>query len=349
MKNRITLFLVAAALLIASVACGPVIPPPPPTVDFEAPDKTLTAIFSVLVTPDTTLPPVTIADTPTPELIISTDAVITVNAETLAAAITSAAETEAALATDTPVPTDTPTEKPTNTPVPTATSTSTTAPTSTPTPPSRSGPMVYAPFLANPPIIDGSLGDWGGEWTTANNVVFGRDHRENAADLSARFKIGWDWNYLYLAVQVTDETYVQEASGEEIFLGDSLDIQIDNQLAEDYNSEALSSDDYQLGMSGQDLVKDDGEAYLWYPDGSRGPKSKVVIQARPTDDGYRMEIAIPWGVLGMSPSAGMHYGFCFSVSDNDAPGTLEQHSMISNVEDRKLTDPTTWGNLILSK
>lgn len=199
------------------------------------------------------------------------------------------------------------------------------------------------------PVIDGSLGDWSQDWTDASNVVFGRANRSGEADLSAKLKVGWDWNYLYLAVQVTDDVYAQNAGGENLFLGDSLEMLMDTNLGADYNSEALSSDDYQLGISGEDLVKDDGEAYLWYPEGSSGAKNSVKIQARDTDAGYRVEVAIPWGVLGVSPVSGMRYGFAFAVSDNDNPNANEQHSMVSNVPERRLTNPTTWGNLVLGQ
>lgn len=340
MKNRQKYSISLVVFLLVSVACGPVVPPPP-TLSFGTPDLTLTAIFSVLVTPETPTPRVILTDTPLPVVNTPTETIyVTPNAETLAPTLTSVAQTAEARASETPFPSDTP--------IPSLTSTFTPVPTASPTPPSRSGPTVYAAFLSPAPLVDGSLGDWGGDWIDAGNVVYGRNNRSDASDLSARFKIGWDWNYLYLAVQVTDETYVQEASGADIFLGDSLELLMDINLAGDFSSEGLSSDDYQLGISGQDLVKDDGEAYLWYPEGSAGSKSRVHIQARPTDAGYRMEVAIPWGVLGINPASGMHYGFAFSVSDNDNPNANEQHSMVSNVAERRLTDPTTWGNLVLS-
>jgi len=61
---------------------------------------------------------------------------------------------------------------------------------------------------------------------------------------------------------------------------------------------------------------------------------------------WRLEAAIPWSVLGISPYKGMHLGFAISVSDNDNPGT-QQESMVSNAPGRMLTDPTTWGDLVL--
>ena len=344
MKNRQRFLTVLVILLLISTACGPVVPPAP-TLSFGTPDLTLTAIFSVLVIPATATQAVLVPDTPLPPLASPTETVyVTPNAETLAPTLTSVAQTAAAQATDTPIPTAIPTD----TPIPTSTSTFTPVPTVTPTQPARSGPTIYAPFLSPAPDIDGSLGEWGGSWTNASNVVFGRDNHTGASDLSAKVKVGWDWNYLYLAVQVTDDIYAQKASGSELYLGDSLEVLMDTNLGADFTSEGLSSDDYQLGISGEGLTKDEGEAYLWYPEGAAGSKGRVQIQARDTDAGYRVEVAIPWSVFGLSPSSGMRYGFAFGVSDNDNTGANEQHSMVSNVAERRLTNPTTWGNLYLN-
>jgi hypothetical protein len=64
---------------------------------------------------------------------------------------------------------------------------------------------------------------------------------------------------------------------------------------------------------------------------------------------WRLEAAIPWSVLGITPANGMHLGFAVSVSDNDKADENLQQSMISSTPNRVLTDPTTWGDLTLEK
>jgi hypothetical protein len=56
---------------------------------------------------------------------------------------------------------------------------------------------------------------------------------------------------------------------------------------------------------------------------------------------------IPWTVFGVTAEAGDRFGFALSVSDNDLTGAPVQQSMVSNVSSRTLTNPTTWGTLIL--
>ncbi len=62
-----------------------------------------------------------------------------------------------------------------------------------------------------------------------------------------------------------------------------------------------------------------------------------------------MTIGIPWKTLGVKPYNGAHYGFAASVSDDDSKHGGEQQSMVSSSPYRTLTDPTTWGDLVLVK
>ena len=180
-------------------------------------------------------------------------------------------------------------------------------------------------------------------------MVYGDNRLGNASDLSASLMLGWDEDNLYVGIRVKDDVYVQESSGRRIFRGDSLELLFDADVAGDFYATKLNGDDYQLGISpGNPTAGNDPEAYLWYPAEYEGSRSKVKIGALPTDDGYRVEASIPWSVLGANPGRGKHYGFAFSVSDNDKPGQEEQQSMISNVPGRLLTFPTTWGDLTLA-
>jgi len=64
---------------------------------------------------------------------------------------------------------------------------------------------------------------------------------------------------------------------------------------------------------------------------------------------YRVEARIPWSVFNVTPSNGKHFGFALSVSDNDNSGWNEQQSMVSSAGNRHLTQPMTWGELMLAR
>lgn len=217
-------------------------------------------------------------------------------------------------------------------------------------PKKRSGASMDAVYLNNPPSIDGNLADWALNSASVVNVVFGGDKWDSAADLSGAFMVGWDEDNIYIGAKVIDNRYVQNSTGVKLFMGDSLEILLDTDVSSDFYQKSLSGDDYQLGISpgNPNLGTNDG-AYLWYPISKAGPRSQVDIAAIAVADGYTVEVLIPWSVFGVSPGSGQHYGFVLSLSDNDNLNKNIQQSMVSSVPTRKLTDPTTWGDLTLIK
>jgi hypothetical protein len=232
-----------------------------------------------------------------------------------------------------------------------ATSTSAAAATVTPTslPDTRAGTTIKALYVSTAPTIDGTWDEWDATAYPAKYVVFGKSNWTGSDDLEGSFRMAWDSKYLYVAAKVIDDTYVQTATDQYIYKGDSIEILLDTNVKGDFTSNVLSSDDYQLGISAGDTgVK--SVAYLWYPSGSAGTRTDVKIAGVRSSGVYRIEAAIPWSVFGVSsPTAGTHYGFAFSVSDDDQKGKQSQDSMVSSVSNRVLVDPTTWGDLLLTK
>jgi hypothetical protein len=236
---------------------------------------------------------------------------------------------------------------PTNTPVPLPTHTPKL--TNTPTTPQRSGTFIYAEYLNHAPDMDGDWGEWSTTQYGANTVVWGVANWANGDDLEASYRVGWDEDYLYLAVKVRDDKYVQKAEGADIYKGDSIELLLDANLYGDFSSTVLSPDDYQLGISpGYKTIGLDPEAYLWFPTERTGSKGSVIIGAIQEGDVYRVEFAVPWSLLGTTPYEGQHFGFALSVSDNDDSSANVQQSMVSNAPRRSLLNPTTWRELVLT-
>ncbi len=315
-KRMIILVMLMSMSLVACKIPG--FTPPTPFV-FPTPDLTLTAVYAVLITPTqappTQTPPPVQTETPEPS-------------PTVLAVHTNTAEVSS-----TPV-------EPEMSPVP----------TNTKSPFQRPGASIVATYLAKAPVLDGDLGDWDLVSYAVTAVVFGKDSWDSAADLSGSVMAGWDDNYLYLGTHVVDENYVQNATGDDLYQGDSLEVMLDTNLAADFYVEDLSPDDFQLGISpGRSQPGVSPEAFLWFPRSITGARSQVIIAAKEAADGYIVEVAIPWNVFEVSPKPGAQYGFAFSVSDNDQTGQILQQTMISNVSTRRLLNPTTWGNLTLYK
>lgn len=313
--------LAAGLLVLASLACNfPFVASPTPFA-FPTPDLTMTALFNPTVTtnavifPTQTIPPAWVSPTATPP-----------------------GQMPTLVPTDTPLP---PTSTATRTPTPTR---------------SYAGPGMRPKFsmvgnyFEAPPRIDASLEDWNFDRYRIEQVVYGKNEHSGIDDLSGRAMVGWDEDNLYLGIRVVDDRYVQNSSGSNLFKGDSLDILLDTDVSSDFYLGELNQDDFQIGISpGSPVPKDDPEAYLWFPKEIEGGRDQVDIAARSRSDGYIVEAAIPWSVFDVSPSKGQHFGFAYSISDNDNRNQNIQQSMVSFVPIRTLNDPTTWGDLTLVK
>jgi hypothetical protein len=202
---------------------------------------------------------------------------------------------------------------------------------------------------SNAPVIDAQGGDWPSPLPYAiDQNVYKPANWSGAADQIGNFAAGWDANNLYLYVVVGDDVHVQTAHGELLYQGDSLELQLDTDLAGDFDTTSLSPDDFQLGLS-PGLNSDTPETFLWNPAARWGVPTGLTVISRASGDrgGYILEIAIPWSMYGLAPAPGMRFGFALNSSDNDQPGVASQESMLSTVGTRTLLNPTTWGTLQL--
>jgi hypothetical protein len=311
MKKPMNLLIVMAFIAVSLVSCNlPLYNPPQETE--PAPNLTLTALFEII--------------------------------EQIPATVTPAAPTPQSTEAPTSAATLAPTAQPTNTPVYLS---------PTPEVKQRGGTLMKAVYLSTPPVMDGTYEEWVEKTYkyAVPYVVWQKANWKDAADLEGAFAAVWDDNYLYISVKVTDDIFVQNKSGESLYLGDSVEILIDAELDNDFYSTTLSQDDYQFGISPGNPAKSiSKEVYLWYPVAKKGTQDKVLVSSLfEISPIYRIEIAIPWSLLEIKPTNGLHIGFAVSVSDNDKPGENVQDTMISTARYRNLQDPTTWGELVLVK
>ncbi len=241
--------------------------------------------------------------------------------------------------------------EPTSTNIPLAPTATLKNPTPLPTPLIGVG-QVEATHVGGLPIIDGNLMEWSGfPFYESAFQVYNANSWDGSDDLTAVWRLIWDSNNLYIGVEVIDDTHVQTQRGNQIFRGDSLDMQFDTDRAGDYGNR-LNLDDFQIVFSPGDFTELAPSAFLFRgtlegrildaPGGNR-----IKLSAAPTSTGYNLEAVIPWSDLNVSPSTGLVMGLALNVNDNDTPGTAVQEVMKSHVSTRTLTDPTTWGTLIL--
>lgn len=192
-------------------------------------------------------------------------------------------------------------------------------------------------------------------------------------DIKADVLFGWDEEYFYIFSKVYDDIYVQEADDYTfLYRGDSVEYAMDLEVAKDYSSTTLSSDDYRVGMSGatHNPSNRDYKTIVWSPSDKTGIPSWVNMAARSFCElnapwvcydtspppakyidytGYMLEAAVRWSGMGVDdPEAGDHFGFAFTVNDNDQIKKEIQEKVISTVNDSNVFfDPTTWSDIEL--
>jgi hypothetical protein len=231
---------------------------------------------------------------------------------------------------------------PTKTVAPTATAAlPTTAPTVAPVIPA--GGAVTAARIAAP-RIDGDLSEWAGQSVyDSPYLVYWDDGWDSTNDGAARWHLGWDDANLYIAARVTDNHHVQTQTGNKVYLGDSLEIQIDTDGGA---ATSVSPREFQINLSPGDFGTlppsanlsqgTDGGGMFDAPGGHR-----IVVAARRTADGYTIEAAVPWSDLFTGPF-GQPMGIALNLDDNDRDGQAVQEAMYSNAPNRLFLDPSTW-------
>jgi hypothetical protein len=215
--------------------------------------------------------------------------------------------------------------------------------------PVRSREALIVPFSSAIPDVNGELSDWAPE--TFTMIPYVRFQPQNVADerdLSAACASRWTEDILFLACRVRDDILVQEASGNLLYEGDSLELYFDTEVMRDRESAEMDRDDVQIGILPGAAFDRAPEVYLWFPRDEERFLSEVGVSSRTTSEGYDVEIAVPWQTLDFRPKSSDFLGFSLNLNDNDTPGTTAQESQLSLISTHQWANPTTWGLLLLA-
>ena len=198
---------------------------------------------------------------------------------------------------------------------------------------------VLVSAVAQPVAVDGEAeAAW--EQATAyslENVNNGTV--DDAADLSATFKTLWDDQYLYLLIDVTDDVLVPVEDADKPYNYDGVEVYID---ATNDKTESYNTNDRQIIYTYQ------GDSLL----GGSGTLSFDNAQAAQstTATGYRVEIALAWADLNLTPTAGHYLGLDVMVADNDTPGGNREGKLAWwATEDRSWDRPANFGTALLEE
>lgn len=210
------------------------------------------------------------------------------------------------------------------------------------------GPDALARYMPLENFVpDGALFEWNTSTIPLGFVHFGPEQWQGPDDLSGTGQLGWNEQYLMLAVTVRDDAHVQTQQGWEMFKGDSVELWVDTDLQGDFDAAEGNGDDWQLGLSPGDFTRLAPEGVVYIPVRDAGLNGQIAVAAQPNGSGYTLEARIPWSMLRVQPGHGMVLGYTIDLSDNDVPDTAQQQTQVTHNPHFQFLVPTTFGNLIL--
>lgn len=204
--------------------------------------------------------------------------------------------------------------------------------------------------------IDGNLDDWA-PVTTAYRLIHDVHQSSSARsgqDPSGVIMVAYDQLGLYIAVEIEDDMYSQLETGDQIWRGDAVNIQLST-VRPGQASTTPDQDDFQLTMT---YWNADGVAsHAWF----QGTGANTFISAEtdrpvtiagtppnPTGN-YTLEAFIPWGVFLLEGIPSHDIVAMFAVFDNDgeltSAGRPLQRTILGNVPGGHMQQPKTWGTL----
>ena len=207
------------------------------------------------------------------------------------------------------------------------------------------GPDAYAQRLQTDIDLDGYLFDWDiNEPVYLERMVNRSTRWRGPRDLSGIAYFSWDDDYLYLAVERTDNEHLQTRTGHELYRDDSIELWIDFDMYGDLEVPDANEDDYQFVFSAGDFENIPPEGVTYYPDRA---DYQLEVNAVPLFRGYILEARIPWNAVGVFPYEQMVLGYAVILNDNDSPQEDEPKTQVASNRQDSYLNPYAFGNLIL--
>lgn len=169
------------------------------------------------------------------------------------------------------------------------------------------------------PVIDGRLEE--SFWSVSEPLMVRTDPASND---DHRFGLLWDDTYLYIGVQIEDDTPITAGSGY-WFDQDSLNLFFDPTL---HQSSPFAPEDMQIGLLyGQDGSAPEFRFGAALNNHADKDEKKVLRSVHNTPNGWSAELAVPWDMLGMDPRLQKQLGLEVGVTNRyDAADSAKQRT-----------------------
>ncbi len=181
-------------------------------------------------------------------------------------------------------------------------------------------PTLDVARIAEAPTIDGDLSEY--EDLPMHVIAYDsiwEGEAENEADLTSYFQIAYDDEYLYVAVEVMDDTVVSNIAPNDIkahWRSDSVEITVDphGPGASENTLTTFKTGIFPFDTEGNVQAERDADA-------NQGIISETApdmqVASAKTDEGYILEVAIPWNAMPDEVAPGDTLGFNILPYDCD--------------------------------
>ena len=175
-------------------------------------------------------------------------------------------------------------------------------------------PPVVIPRL-NGIAIDGETGDWKGQGFRQESLPAQDGTMRSPENFDPSFRLGWDDRGLLLAAQVRDQALITDPETKRLWRKDSVEIFMTRQVG--------TKESFQLTIApetGPEAKRP--RVYLTDQRGKLKSAGALAVEAvgKVAEDGYALEILLPWRNLGIDPGEGKKFGLQVFFNDADDPG-----------------------------
>ena len=178
------------------------------------------------------------------------------------------------------------------------------------------------PLKPDPPIaVDGALGDWSAvvNAITIDEPALGARDADawiGLVDFSGTVRLAWREDHLYVAADVKDDAVSQSQAGENLDRGDHVVLYIDVMPDADPDRDTFATGQFQIALSpGNFAAGTTPEVYCYQPPNQE--LAGALVASTQTSDGWILEAAIPWKLLGITPAQDLSLNVEIGLSDTD--------------------------------
>jgi hypothetical protein len=162
------------------------------------------------------------------------------------------------------------------------------------------------------------------------------------ADGSGTWRALWNWENLYVLVEVNDDSLIADSGGGgDKWRDDSVEIYVDGDNSKD---SSIGSDDHQYTVWWGNEVWE-APAAIHHGDPSLVDVDYALVT---TDNGYRIEVKLPWmSIMGEPPTPGQEIGFDVWINDDDDGGERDSQISWYSTDGNGWQDPSVWAVAVL--